>query len=78
MTCPYLTEVQMVFCQASPVRKLIPTDRVSTASTCEGSAFGTCPLYLEALQRARRSVEQLEEEERESTSRPDAKKGAMP
>ncbi len=80
MTCPYLTEVLMVFCQISPVKKLIPTDRVSTASTCEGEAFGTCPLYQEALRRAQKSLEHLEEEEKKAATAPspEAKKGAMP
>ena len=78
MTCPHLTEVLMVFCQASPVKKLIPTDRVSTASTCEGEAFGTCPLYQEALRRAQRTVEDLEaEEKKDAAPSPEAKKGAM-
>ena len=45
MTCPYLTEVTMVFCQASPQKKLIPIDRISTASTCEGDGFSACALY---------------------------------
>jgi hypothetical protein len=84
MTCPYLTEVLMVFCQASAVKKLIPTDRVSTASACEGDAFGTCPLYQEALRRAQRSVEQLEEEEKKAEAelsaetKTEKKKGEMP
>ncbi len=77
MTCPYLTEIRMVFCQASPVKKLIPTDRVSTASACEGEAYHRCPLFEEALRRARQSVEAVESEERESkVSAPEAEKGA--
>lgn len=56
MTCPYLKEVQMVFCRAYPVKKLVPIDRVTTASTCEG-CFDECPLYKEALARARHGAE---------------------
>ncbi len=52
MPCPYLTEVTMVYCRASPVRKLIPSDRVSTASHCDTECYGTCPLFVEALARA--------------------------
>jgi hypothetical protein len=63
MTCPYLTQVTMVFCQASPVKKLIPTDRVSTASSCEAGYQG-CPLYREALVRLHRTVEEVEAEEK--------------
>jgi hypothetical protein len=62
MPCPYLAEVTMVFCRASPVRKLIPSDRVSTASHCDGDAYGTCPLFVEALSRAGQMVRELEEE----------------
>jgi hypothetical protein len=46
--CPYLTQVTMVYCRASPVRKLIPSDRVTTASVCDGDCFHACPAYLEA------------------------------
>jgi len=62
MTCPYLTEVTMVFCQASPQKKLIPSDRISTASTCEGDGFSACALYREALARALHTIEELETE----------------
>jgi hypothetical protein len=74
MTCPYLKEVSMVLCRAYPVKKPVPIDRVTTASTCEGDAFKGCPLFREALARAGRSVD----EERPSTapSNPAAPKGA--
>jgi hypothetical protein len=62
MTCPYLTEVTMVFCQASPQKKLIPSDRISTASACEGDGFNGCALYREALARALHTIEELETE----------------
>ncbi len=55
MTCPYLKEVSMVFCRAYPVKKPVPIDRVTTASTCEGE-FKECPLFREALSRAERSA----------------------
>ena len=61
MSCPYLAEVTMVYCRASPVRKLIPSDRVSTASHCDDATFGTCPLFAEALARAGEAVRELEE-----------------
>jgi len=62
MTCPYLTEITMVFCQASPVRKLIPSDRISTASSCEADGYRGCALYREALGRALHNIEEHEEE----------------
>lgn len=62
MSCPYLAEITMVYCRASPVRKLIPSDRLTTASHCDGESFGGCPLFVEALARAGESVRELEQE----------------
>jgi hypothetical protein len=73
MTCPYLKEVSVVYCRAYPVKKPVPIDRVTTASTCEGEGFKGCPLFRDALERAGRSVE-----EAPSSSIPAAPKGAMP
>jgi hypothetical protein len=56
MTCPYRKEVSMVFCRAYPVRKLVPIDRVTTASSCEGETFRSCPLYAEAAARSWRGA----------------------
>jgi hypothetical protein len=72
MTCPYLKEVSMVFCRAYPVKKPVPIDRITTASTCEGEGFNACPLFREALARADRSTT---EDEHLS---PAAPKGATP
>ncbi len=74
MTCPYLKEVSMVFCRAYPVKKPVPIDRVTTASTCEGDGFGGCPLYRDALARAGRSVDEKET----ASDHPAAPKGATP
>jgi hypothetical protein len=52
MTCPYLKEVSMVFCRAYPVKKLVPIDRVTTASACEAEAFTACALYRDATARS--------------------------
>ncbi len=57
MTCPYLKEVTMVFCRAYPVKKLVPMDAMTTASTCEG-CFECCPLYREALARAHHGADE--------------------
>jgi len=62
MACPYLVEVRMVYCQASPVRKPIPSDRISTASACDGDGYRGCPLYRDALARALHVIEELEGE----------------
>jgi hypothetical protein len=61
MTCPYRKEVSMVFCRAYPVRKLVPIDRVTTASSCESETFQSCPLYAEAAARSWRGA--LDEDE---------------
>jgi hypothetical protein len=66
MPCPYLAEVTMVYCRASPVRKLIPSDRLTTASHCDSGEFGACPLFVEALARAGESIRELEEESQSS------------
>jgi hypothetical protein len=65
MTCPYLTEITMVYCQASPVRKLIPSDRISTASRCEADGYRQCPLYREALDRTLHAIDDQGHAERE-------------
>ncbi len=62
MTCPYLTEVTMVFCQASPQKKLIPSDRISTASACEAEGYHRCPLYRAVVARAFHVIEEHDEE----------------
>ncbi len=73
MTCPYLKEVTVVFCRAYPVKKPVPIDRVTTASTCEGDTFCACQLYRDALARAGRSLD-----EDEHAARPEAPKGGTP
>lgn len=82
MSCPYLAEITMVYCRASPVRKLIPSDRLTTASHCDNESFGGCPLFVEALDRAGESVRELEEEAKcscstSSSAKSESKKGAQ-
>jgi hypothetical protein len=66
----------MVFCQAAPVKKLIPTDRVSTASACEADAYRACPLFREAVARAHETMEEVDQEEKDL--HPAEEKGATP
>ncbi len=61
MSCPYLKEVTMVFCRAYPVHKPVPLDRVTTASTCAGQGFEECPLFKDAVAKARRAADETEE-----------------
>jgi len=72
MSCPYLTQVTMVFCRALPVHKLVPSDRITTAGPCEGDCFASCATFREAQVRAGQEVEAFTSE----VSHPAAKKGA--
>jgi hypothetical protein len=50
MSCPHLKEVVMLFCDAYPVKKMLPLDRIATADPCLGQFHG-CPLFQEAMAR---------------------------
>ncbi len=62
MSCPYLTEVTMVFCRAYPVKKLVPSDQLSTESRCDGEAFRSCSVFDEVSGRLGRVVREMEVE----------------
>jgi hypothetical protein len=51
MSCPYLKEVVMLFCQAYPIRKMVPLDRLASADPCLGKDFSQCPLFKELVAR---------------------------
>jgi hypothetical protein len=51
MSCPHLKEVVMLFCQAYPVKKMVPLDRLASADPCLGKDFSKCPLYQELVAR---------------------------
>jgi hypothetical protein len=53
MSCPYLKEVVMLYCQAYPVKKLIPLDRIASADPCLGHDYEACPLFKDVLTRIR-------------------------
>jgi hypothetical protein len=74
MSCPYLTEVRMVFCSASPVHKLVPSDRLTTAGPCQGDCYRACPLYGDALAQAGREIGAYEAE---LSTPSDSKKGVQ-
>jgi hypothetical protein len=44
MACPHLREVVMLFCDACPVKKMLPLDRLATAEPCLGD-FAQCPFF---------------------------------
>jgi hypothetical protein len=54
MPCPYLAEVTMVYCRAVPVKKLVPSDRITSSSQCGDDCFPACAVFREALERAGR------------------------
>ena len=51
MTCPFLKETQVKFCQMAGVRKMIPLggavapDALPAAEKCTSPAFTTCPVF---------------------------------
>jgi glycine cleavage system H lipoate-binding protein len=46
MTCPFLKEAQVKFCQTASIRKLIPlTGAASADEKCASSAHGECSVY---------------------------------
>jgi hypothetical protein len=53
MSCPYLKEVVMLYCQAYPVKKLVPLDRIASADPCLGHDYAACPLFKDVLTRIR-------------------------
>ena len=50
MACPYLREAVMLSCDACPVKKMLPLDRIATANPCLGD-FQVCPLFKEVIAR---------------------------
>lgn len=50
MACPYLRELVMLSCEACPVKKMLPLDRIATANPCLGD-FHNCPLFKDVVGR---------------------------
>ncbi len=48
MSCPYIKEVVMLFCDAYPVKKMLPLDRLASGHPCLGS-FEQCPVFCDAI-----------------------------
>jgi hypothetical protein len=49
MTCPYLKEVVMLYCDACPFKKMVPLDHLVSASPCLALEFQACRHFLEAV-----------------------------
>jgi hypothetical protein len=48
MPCPHLKEVVMLYCDAYHIKKMVPLDRLVSASPCLAQDFAGCPLFQEA------------------------------
>ena len=59
MACPYLKEVVMLYCQAYPIKKLVPLDRIASADPCLSGQFDACPLYKDVVTRIRASSQRI-------------------
>ncbi|MEI6667842.1 MAG: hypothetical protein WCP29_06780 [Acidobacteriota bacterium] len=57
MACPYIKEVVMLYCQAYPVKKLVPLDRIASADPCFSHDFEACPLFKDVVSRIRSSTQ---------------------
>ena len=56
MSCPHLKEVVMLFCQAYPVKKMVPLDRLASTDPCVGGNFQQCAMFVELSARLRASA----------------------
>jgi len=48
----------MLFCQAYPVKKMVPLDRLASTEPCVGGSFQQCPLFQELSARLKACAEQ--------------------
>jgi hypothetical protein len=49
MPCPHLKEVVMLYCDAFPVKKMVPLDKLVSADPCLTCNYERCPIYLQSL-----------------------------
>jgi hypothetical protein len=49
MTCPYLKEVVMLYCDACPFKKMVPFDHLVSVSPCIAQEYQTCRHFMEAV-----------------------------
>ena len=46
MTCPFLKEAQIKYCQTSAIRKMIPTEQAGRADElCSSEGYASCPVF---------------------------------
>jgi len=56
MTCPYLMEVVMLYCDACPFKKMVPLDHLVSASPCLALEYQACQHFIEAAATAAAAV----------------------
>ena len=56
MSCPHLKEVVMLYCDAFPVKKMVPLDKLVSADPCLTCNYERCPLYLQQVAAAAGNV----------------------
>jgi len=49
LTCPYLKEVVMLYCDACPFKKMVPLDHLVSASPCLAQDYQSCRHFIEAV-----------------------------
>ncbi len=49
MTCPFLKEVVMLYCDACPFKKMVPLDQLVSVSPCLAQDFRSCRHFIEAV-----------------------------
>jgi len=49
MTCPYLKEVVMLYCDACPFKKMVPLEQLVSVSPCLAQDFRSCRHFIEAV-----------------------------
>jgi hypothetical protein len=65
MPCPYLKEVVMLYCDAFPIKKMVPLDRLVSTNPCIAHDFKNCPLFRGADEPAEYAPPGEPEERRE-------------
>lgn len=49
MPCPHLKEVVMLYCDAFPVKKMVPLEKLVSADPCLTCNYARCPIYLQQM-----------------------------
>jgi hypothetical protein len=70
MSCPYLKEVVMLFCQAYPIKKGVPLDRLAGGDPCLGRDFSKCALFQELAAKLKAAAEEMPSEAACRTCKP--------